>query len=223
MKTTLRALVRQKFCHICSLDFVLSCFVLFSANGKVQFGGVANCFDFCAICYLHLNLQIFCGQEEGSRGKPSCGCEASDLGRSSFCFGCVYFRLSLSNPNVFGFAGERSSIPDGPWQMHKPCSEGLTRVSIFTQCAVEFYFLLLFYRCPIELSSRPPHFYFSTLLAFAWIWLLAFICLEQNALTDGLTPEALSYIVHFGFGLAMFGSPFFFFFFGWSVTLSKFN
>lgn len=45
------------FCHICS-----SFSVLFWVNRKVQLAGVADCFDFCAICYLHLNLQIFCGQ-----------------------------------------------------------------------------------------------------------------------------------------------------------------
>jgi len=45
------------FRHICS-----SFSVLFWVNRKVQLAGVADCFDFCAICYLHLNLQIFCGQ-----------------------------------------------------------------------------------------------------------------------------------------------------------------
>lgn len=50
-----------------SVTFAARILFCFWANRKVQLGGVANCFDFCAICYLHLNLQIFCGQE---RARP---------------------------------------------------------------------------------------------------------------------------------------------------------
>jgi len=156
------------FCHICS-----SFFVLFWANRKVQLGGVANCFDFCAICYLHLNLQIFCGQADRTTHGDRDIRKIFILFRAHFVFGWVCLTQNEA----------------GPWQMHKSCSEGpWPSCQYLHNVRLSFIF---FYFFTVALLTSPPAgrpcisyqlFWrlpeFDCLPLFAWnkmLWLMAWL------------------------------------------------
>jgi len=156
------------FCHICS-----SFFVLFWANRKVQLGGVANCFDFCAICYLHLNLQIFCGQADRTTHGDRDIRKIFILFRAHFVFGWVCL-----TQNEAGF-----------WQMHKSCSEGpWPSCQYLHNVRLSFIFFYFFTVAPLTSppAGRPCISYqlfwrlpeFDCLPLFAWnkmLWLMAWL------------------------------------------------